>query len=157
LIDDEEIPGMSEQNMTSARRLLEEVWTEGNLSQLAEVMTEDAVTRPMPHTDALHGLEEYRQFIAVYKGIFLDMRFLIEDQIASGDKVATRWVAIVTGDSEDELLDEETGEPLAIDGITITHHDANGKIVGEWAVWDTHSLLRTAAAPRIFEQLSIVV
>ena len=148
---------MSEQNMSSARRLLEEVWTEGNLSRLPEVMVEDVVARPMPHTDALHGVEEYRQFIAVYKGIFLDMRFLIEDQFASGDKVATRWVATVSGESGDELLDEETGEPLAIDGVTITHHDANGKIVGEWAVWDTHSLLRTAAAPRIFEQLSITV
>lgn len=148
---------MSEQNMSSARRLLEEVWTEGNLALLPEVMAEDVVARPMPHTDALHGVEEYRQFIAVYKGIFLDMRFLIEDQFAAGDKVATRWVASVSGESADALLDEETGEPLAIDGVTITHHDADGKIVAEWAVWDTHSLLRTAAAPRIFEQLSISV
>jgi hypothetical protein len=85
------------------------------------------------------------------------MRFTIEDQFASGNKVATRWVASVSGELEDTLLDEETGEPLAIDGVTITHHDADGKIVGEWAVWDTHSLLRTAAAPRIFEQLSITV
>jgi predicted ester cyclase len=143
--------------MTSARRLLEEVWTEGNLSRLSEVMVEDVVSRPMPHTDPLHGVEEYRQFIAVYKGIFLDMRFTIEDQFASGNKVATRWVASVSGEFEDPLVDDETGEPLAIDGVTITHHDADGKIVGEWAVWDTHSLLRTAAAPRIFEQLSITV
>ena len=148
---------MSEQNMSSARRLLEEVWTEGNLSRLSEVMVEDVVARPMPHTDPLRGVEEYRQFIAVYKGIFLDMRFTIEDQFASGNKVATRWVASVSGELEDALLDEETGEPLAIDGVTITHHDADGKIVEEWAVWDTHSLLRTAAAPRIFEQLSITV
>ena len=148
---------MSEQNMSSARRLLEEVWTEGNLSRLPEVMVEDVVARPMPHTDALHGVEEYRQFIAVYQSIFLDMRFLIEDQFASGDKVATRWVSTVSGESGDALLDEDTGEPLAIDGVTITHHDADGKIVKEWAVWDTHSLLRTAAAPRIFEQLSLTV
>lgn len=148
---------MSEQNMSSARRLLEEVWTEGDLSRLPEVMAEDVVARPMPHTDALHGVEEYRQFIAVYKGIFLDMRFTIEDQFASANKVATRWVASVSGESEETLLDEETGEPLAIDGVTITHHDADGKISEEWAVWDTHSLLRTAAAPRIFEQLSITV
>ena len=106
---------------------------------------------------AQEGVEEYRQFIAVYKGVFLDMRFLIEDQFAGGDRGATRWVATVSGESEDALLDEDTGEPLAIDGVTITQHDPGGKIVAEWAVWDTHSLLRTAAAPRIFEQLSINV
>ena len=148
---------MSEQNMSSARRLLEDVWTEGNLSQLPELMADDVVARPMPHTDALHGVEEYRQFIAVYKGIFLDMQFRIEDQFAAGDKVATRWTASVSGESADALLDEETGEPLSIDGVTITEHDAAGKIITEWAVWDTHSLLRTAAAPRIFEQLSVTV
>ena len=46
---------------------------------------------------------------------------------------------------------------LKIDGITITHHDSAGKIVAEWATWDTQSLLQSAAAPQIFEQLSVGV
>ena len=36
---------MSEQNMSSARRLLEDVWTEGNLSQLPELMADDVVAK----------------------------------------------------------------------------------------------------------------
>lgn len=148
---------MSEQNMNIVRRLLEEVWTQGNLSLLPEIMAQDTVARPMPQMEALQGLEEYKQFIAVYKGVFLDMKFHIEDQFASDDKVATRWTSTVTDVAGDEKQDDATGEKVTIDGITITRHDSTGKIVGEWATWDTHSLLQSAAAPQVFEQLSITV
>ena len=148
---------MSEQNMNNVRRLLEEVWTQGNLALLPELMAEDSVSYPMPQFGAVQGREGYMHFIAVYKGVFLDMSFNIEDQFASGDKVVTRWTSTVTDAAGDAKQDAATGEQLTIDGITITHHDSDGKIVAEWATWDTHSLLQSAAAPRVFEQLSVSV
>ena len=148
---------MSEKNMQVVRRLLEEVWTKGNLSLLPDLVAENAESHPMPNFGALHGPEEYRNFIAVYKGTFHDMAFTIEDQFDSGDKVATRWTSRVTDVAGDAVSDEQTGEQLTIDGTTITHHDSSGKITGEWATWDTGSLLQSAAAPQIFEQLSIKI
>jgi ketosteroid isomerase-like protein len=148
---------MSEKNMQIVRSLLEEVWTRGNLSLLPELVAENAESHPMPNFGALHGPEEYRNFIAVYKGAFHDMAFTIEDQFDSGDKVATRWTSRVTDVAGDAVSDEQTGEQLTIDGTTITHHDSSGKITGEWATWDTGSLLQSAAAPHIFEQLSISI
>ena len=148
---------MSEKNMQIVRSLLEEVWTRGNLSLLPELVAENAESHPMPNFGALHGPEEYRNFIAVYKGAFHDMAFTIEDQFDSGDKVATRWTSRVTDVAGDAVSDEQTGEQLTIDGTTITHHDSSGKITGEWATWDTGSLLQSAAAPQIFEQLSISI
>ena len=147
----------SEQNLKNVRRLLEEVWTQGNLSLLPEIMAEDVVSHPMPQFGAVRGREEYMHFIAVYKGAFLEMNFYIEDQFASGNKVATRWTSRVTDASGDARQDAATGEQLTIDGTTITHHDGSGKVIAEWATWDTHSLLDSAAAPQIFEQLSIKV
>jgi predicted ester cyclase len=144
-------------NMKIVRRLLEEVWTQGNLSLLPELVAEDAVSHPMPQFSALKGPEEYKQFIAVYKGAFHDMAFNIEDQFASGNKVATRWTSTVTDASGDARQDADSGEQLTIDGTTITHHDSRGKIIGEWATWDTGSLLQSAAAPQVFEQLSIKI
>jgi hypothetical protein len=105
-------------------------------------MAEETVAYPMPQMGALNGREEYRNFIAVYKGIFLDMSFEIQDQFGAADKVATRWIS---------------GEQLTIDGITLTHHDDTGRIVAEWATWDTQSLLQSATAPQVFEQLSIKI
>ncbi len=148
---------MSEKNMQVVRRLLEEVWTKGNLSLLPDLVAEKAESHPMPNFGALHGPEEYKNFIAVYKGTFHDMAFTIEDQFDSGDKVATRWTSRVTDVAGDAVSDEQTGEQLTIDGTTITHHDCSGKITGEWATWDTGSLLQSAAAPQIFEQLSISI
>ena len=148
---------MSEKNMQIVRRLLEEVWTQGNLSLLPELVAENAVSHPMPNFGALQGPEEYKHFIAVYKGAFHDMTFTIEDQFGSGNKVATRWTTRVTDAAGDAVADTQTGEELIIDGTTITHHDSSGKIIGEWATWDTGSLLQSAAAPQIFEQLSIKI
>lgn len=146
---------MSEQNMQNVRRLLEEVWTQGNLALLPELLAEDAVSHPMPHFGALVGPEEYKHFIAVYKGAFHDMDFEIVDQFASANKVATRWNARVTDDSGEARQDADTGEHLTIDGTTITHHDSSGKVIAEWATWDTGALMQSAAAPQIFEQLSV--
>ena len=148
---------MSEQNMKIVQRLLEEVWTQGNLSLLPELMAEDCVSCPMPQMGAVQGCEEYRNFIAVYKGIFLDMSFELQDQFGSGNKVATRWITRVTDASGDAMQDAATGEQVAIDGITLTHHDDTGKIVAEWATWDTQSLLQSTTAPQVFEQLSIKI
>lgn len=148
---------MSEQNMKVVRSLLEEVWTQGNMALLPELLAEDSVAHPMPQIGALRGPEEYMQFIAVYKGAFLDMEFSIEDQFSDANKVATRWVSTVTDAAGDASQDSQTGERVSIDGITITHHDSSGKIILEWGTWDTHSLLESAAAPKIYEQLSIKV
>lgn len=148
---------MSEQNMQIVRRLLEEVWTQGNLSLLSELLAEDAVAHPMPQFGILRGLAEYQHFIAVYKGVFHHMEFSVEDQFGSANKVATRWITRVSDESGDARQDTHTGEELTIDGTTITHHDNSGKITAEWATWDTGSLLQSAAAPQVFEQLSIKV
>ena len=144
---------MSEQNMNTVRRLLLEVWTQGNVALLPELLAEDALSRPMPQMDALRGPDEYMHFIAVYKGAFQEMSFNIEDQFAADNKVATRWVATVIEAADDD----NSSEPIAIDGVTITHHASDGKIISEWATWDTHSLVESAAAPQIYEQLSIKV
>jgi hypothetical protein len=150
-----EITLMSKQNMQTVRRLLEEVWTQGNLGLLQELMAEDSLSYPMPQFGAVRGRNEYMNFIAVYKGVFLDMSFRIEDQFSSGEKVVTRWVSTVTDAAGDTKQDDATGEQLAIDGITITHHNTDGQIIAEWATWDTQGLLQSAAAPRVFEQLAV--
>ena len=146
---------MSEKNMNTVRRLLQEVWTQGNLALLPELLAENALSRPMPQMGALKGPDEYMNFIAVYKGAFQDMSFSIEDQFAADNKVATRWVATVTDATAEAGGGSGSGEQISIDGTTITHHDSDGKIIAEWGTWDTHSLLESTAAPQIYEQLSI--
>ncbi|MCB1704147.1 MAG: ester cyclase [Halioglobus sp.] len=146
---------MSDTNLQIVRRLLEEVWTQGNLSLLPELIANDAVSHPMPQLGPLHGPAEYRHFLAVLKGAFHHMQFSIEDQFSCGGKVATRWVTRVADEAGDARQDDQTGEELIVNGTTITHHNDSGKIIAEWATWDTGSLLQSTAAPRVLAQLSI--
>jgi hypothetical protein len=125
--------------MKNACRLLEEAWTDGNQALHSEIMAGDAAGRPVPQMEMLQWREQYRDFVAVYKGIFLDSRFAIEERFASGD--ARKGV--------------KSGGQLTISAATVTHHAASVEITEEWRCWDTHSLLESAAALRTFEQLLI--
>ena len=145
---------MSEQNMLVVRRLLEEVWSDGNLSLLPELIDADYVSHATPHQMTLNGISQYEQRIAVYKGLFPDIRFTVEDQFASGDKVATRWSARLKEDSEVARRDADTGEPITVTGITISRFE-NGKAVEDWDTWDTLALFESSSIPDVMDAMTL--
>jgi hypothetical protein len=70
----------------------------------------------------------------MYLTAFPDAQFVIEEQIAVGDKVATLWTA--TGTHQGELMDIPPTDAYAITtGINIAQI-VDGQIVEEWAHWD---------------------
>ncbi|HEX2435322.1 MAG TPA: ester cyclase [Solirubrobacterales bacterium] len=72
------------------------------------------------------------------------MRIEIEDQVAEGDKVVTRWVATMT--HEGRLGDAEpSGNRVALSGTTIERFE-DGKVVESWRSMDTLGLLRQIGA-----------
>ena len=77
---------MSEVNKTLARRSWEFL---DNPDILEEVYVPDLVWHE-PDQD-LRGYEEARQFVSMYKTAFPDLRATVEDTIAEGDKVVTRY------------------------------------------------------------------
>jgi len=145
---------MSEQNMLVMRRLLEEVWSDGNLSLLPELMDANSVCHGTPHRMTLEGITQYEQRIAVYKGMFPEIRFTVEDQFASGDKVASRWTASLKEDSEAARRDADTGEPITVCGITISRFE-NGKIAENWDTWDTATLLESSSIPDVMNAMTL--
>src|SRR5258708_38790121 len=74
--------------------MVEEVWTEGNIARIAEFYSPSHVE----HTSSgpVHGLEGYTQYVMIYRTAFPDAHYTVEDQLAQGDKVVTRWSARVT-------------------------------------------------------------
>ena len=130
---------MSEQNKAVARRLFE-AWENGDLGALDDVIAPDAVDHDPynPHRD--EGLDGLKQMISSYREAFPDVRFEIEDQVAEGDKVVTRWKA--TGTHQGELMGAPaTGKSTAITGIGIDRIE-NGKIVEAWGNWDTLAMFQ---------------
>jgi predicted ester cyclase len=77
----------------------------------------------------------------MYYAAFPDLRFTVEDQVAEGDKVVTRWSS--EGTHKGELMGiAPTGKHAAgVTGISIDRY-LDGKFVEGWANWDTLGLMQ---------------
>jgi steroid delta-isomerase-like uncharacterized protein len=128
---------MSEQNKTLVRRILEEVWNRGNFPVVEELIARDYVGHSSAET---HGREGYKQFFAAQRRAFPDIQYTIEDQVAEGDKVVTRWKARGTHTGEFRDI-PPTGKQVAVTGITI-FRIVGGNVVECWTNVDELGMLQ---------------
>jgi predicted ester cyclase len=117
---------MSEENKATVRRLMDEVWNQGNLDAIDEGLAPDFVNH-----DAPPGLpsdrEGFKQLAVMYKAAFPDMHLHVEDQLAEGDMVVSRWSA--HGTHQGELMGiAPTGKEVTVTGIDIDRFEG-GQIV----------------------------
>jgi steroid delta-isomerase-like uncharacterized protein len=131
----EEIP-MSEDNKVLAQRSWGII---DDLDILDEVYASDLVWHE-PDGD-VRGLEKARQFVTTYKTAFPDLDVTVEDIVAEGDRVVTRWIARGTHQGEIEEFGPPTGRQMELQGITI-HRIEDGKIVEEWERYDNLGLMQ---------------
>ena len=94
----------------------------------------------MPEQE-LRGIEEAKQFVSSFIEAFPDISFSVEDLIAEGDKVVSRYTISGTHQGETEEFGPPTGRQMALEGITI-HRFEDGKIVEEWERYDNLSALQ---------------
>ncbi len=136
---------MAEENKALARRSWQIV-TQGSLDTLqdalAEVYAEEFVMHE-PDEDVL-GIEGLTRFVSMIRAGFPDLRVMLEDAIAEGEKVVSRWIA--QGTHQGELMGiAPTGNRVTITGITI-HRIEDGKIVEEWENWDALGMMQQLGA-----------
>jgi predicted ester cyclase len=110
-------------NKDAIRRFFDEVWAKGNLAVIEEVYHHDFVDHD-PNGPSV-GTRALRRAIETYRNELPDLQFIIEDLLAEGDKVITRWRARAT----------RHGKAIDITGIRIDRFE-NGKIAEEWENWD---------------------
>jgi steroid delta-isomerase-like uncharacterized protein len=131
---------MSEQNIALVRRAVEEVWNRGNFAVVDDLAASDIVIHGAANGGDLHGPEGIKQFYGALHAAFPDIRFTIEDQIAAGDRVVTRWTARATHTGDYQGI-PATGKQFTLRGIDIDRF-AGGKVVECWPVADELGLLR---------------
>jgi steroid delta-isomerase-like uncharacterized protein len=127
---------MSEENKALARRSWE---APDNPDILDEIYAPDLVWQE-PDWD-IQGIEQAKQYIALYKSVAPDLKATVEDMIAEGDKVVTRWTVRGTHQGETEEFGPPTGRQFEIKGLTM-HRIEGGKIVEEWEGYDNLSTLQ---------------
>ena len=135
---------MSAENKALARRLLEEAFNAGRLDVAEELVASDFVGHDPSLPEEVRGPAGLKELIAGYRTAFPDIHVTIEDQIADGDRVVTRWSA--KGTHQGELMGmPATGKQATVTGITIDRI-ADGRIAESWNNWDTLGMMQQLGA-----------
>jgi steroid delta-isomerase-like uncharacterized protein len=122
---------MSEEDRNKAlwRRFYEELWSQGNLEAILELVAEDFFDHhPLP--DAPPGREGLATLVTTWRTAFPDMRETVKDLISEGDKVVGRFT--MRGTHSGEFMGvPPTGRSVTMSGIDIVRV-AGGKIAEFW-------------------------
>jgi predicted ester cyclase len=128
---------MSEANKALIRRVIEELFNKHNAALIDELYP-DCVYRA-PAVGELRG-EAYKQFLTSVLAGFPDGRWTVEDQVAEGDKVVTRWS--FTGIHRGNVMGiAPTGKQVTTSGVMIDRI-IGGKIAEEWEEYDSLGMMQ---------------
>jgi steroid delta-isomerase-like uncharacterized protein len=132
---------MCDANKALVRRVIEELFTKHNVALIDEFFP-DCVYRS-PLVGELRG-EAYKQFLTQVLAAFPDGRWTVEDQVAEGDKVATRWS--FTGIHRETLMGiAPTGKQVTTSGVMIDRI-VGEKIAEEWEEYDALGMMQQLGA-----------
>jgi steroid delta-isomerase-like uncharacterized protein len=134
---------VQEDNKALVRRWFDEVLSGGNIDTLNAICAEcspsfvviKGVMDPAPT-----GMDGLRDLIRGFRNAYPDLTATIEDQIAEGDKVATRLT--IRGTHQGEVFGiPATGKSFEVSGTSIWQV-MNGLLIQEWVNWDGLGLMR---------------
>jgi predicted ester cyclase len=132
----------TEENKAVVRREHEEIFNQGgNLDAAEEIYAPNYVGHEPTFGD-IHGVEGAKQYAANFRQAFPDLQATIEDQVAEGDKVVTRFRNRGTHQGESEAFGPPTGNRIDVTGITIERVSEEGKIVEVWTNFDALGLMQ---------------
>ena len=136
-----------EHNKAIARQFFEEAYNTGNVALLEQLLAPVYVDEKAP-PGTPRGPEGIAAVITMFRLAFPDLHFTIEDQVAEGDKVATRYT--FRGTQQGELMGiPSTGKQVSIGGISI-YRITDGKMQQAWIEYDMLGLLQQlGVVPRV--------
>jgi predicted ester cyclase len=138
-----------------SRRLYEEVFGLGRLEAADEILSPDCVSHG-PGTPPTIGTDGIKRQATILRTAFPDLRVSLDDQLAEGDRVASRWTGSGTHSGPLTLPAgplPPTGARIAFGEIRIDRF-ADGRIVESWflpdrfTLWQQLGLLPAAPPPR---------
>ena len=134
----------AEENKTLVRRWFEELFNAENLDVADEFVAQDHVAHDPVLPDLPPGPEGDKQVVNFYHSAFPDANITIEDQIAEGDEVATRWTG--RGTHQGELMGvPASGNRVEVSGMTI-NRVSGGKIAETWTNYDVLGMMQQIGA-----------
>jgi steroid delta-isomerase-like uncharacterized protein len=129
----------AEENKAIVRRFWG-VWEEGNIDLVDELLAPDYINHTPASPDQPTGPEGVKGVVAMFRSAIPDLRVVVEDMIAEGDKVVVRYT--LEGTHEGELFGvPPTGQRLSIKSIAV-ERVSDGKIREHWRVTDSLDMMQ---------------
>jgi steroid delta-isomerase-like uncharacterized protein len=136
----------TEENKATVRRFIEESFGGGKPELVDELLDPDFV-RYDPHIEAgvVRGTQTVKDNIVWFRNAFPDLTCTVEEQIAEGEKVVSRWT--LRGTHRGDFFGVAgTDNRVEFSGIQIDTFDESGKIVEERAEFDLLGAMRQMGA-----------
>ncbi len=128
-----------QEDKAQTRRFVEEVWGKGSLAVVEELLATSFVLHAPP-PGVTPDREGYKQWVSMTSAAYPDGHVTVEDMIAEGDKVVTRWSWRGTHKGEMWGI-APTGRQVTVRGISIDRL-VGGKIVEEWIEMDNLGMMQ---------------
>ena len=123
-------------NKSLVRRYYEEVLNGRQIQVIDDLIAADFVNY-LPDGNHI-DLEVYRQALSQTLAVLPDLHVTIEDQIAEGDKVVTRFKGTATPQAAYAGI-QPTGKPITVTAIHI-HRVRDGRLCELWEAINLHAV-----------------
>jgi serine phosphatase RsbU (regulator of sigma subunit)/predicted ester cyclase len=130
----------AEQNMALARRFME-ARVKGDVDALEEMLPPDFVSHTKLLPEEVQGREGLIWAAAQVAGAISNASLVVEDQVAQGDKVVTRFTVHSTHDRGEIMGLAPSGRQMT-NRVILIHRISEGKIAEEWGIGTIGSNLR---------------
>ena len=136
----------AEENKEKVRRFMEEAFGQDKPQLLEDLLDPDFVRYdPYIEAGAVRGVQTVKENIKWFHNVFPDLTCTIEDQVAEGEKVVSRYTIRGTHQGEEFFGVPATGQWIEMRGIQIDRFEG-GKLVEERAEFDLLGALQQLGA-----------
>jgi steroid delta-isomerase-like uncharacterized protein len=134
--------------------MIEDVWARGRIAAIEELVATDYIRHgpvaeqplgfisgrkvPLPARE-FQGIPDLIAMVKWSQATFDDQQITVDDQIAEGHKVATRWTAVGTHVGTFMGV-PGSGRRFRHNGVSICRIE-DGKIAEEWILWDFAAMM----------------
>ena len=130
----------AEENKAIMRRFWE-VWEQGNIDLLDELLSPDYINHNLATPGLSSGPEGVKAVVSMFRSAMPDIKVVVEDIIAESDKVATRYALEGTHRGGELFAVPPTGQRLSIKSITV-ERVLDGRIREHWRNTDELGMMR---------------
>src|ERR1700730_10758458 len=132
--------GVAEESKALMRRVTDEIWNQGRLDLVDELIAEDFVDHMEAPGLEGSGRERYRNHVQMTLAIFPDFRNVL-DLVIGEDDIAVSYGRIIATQDGEMMGIPPTGKRVECEAFGILRF-ANGKVIERWGLADNMAMMQ---------------